>query len=400
MSNSNSPATPSGRSEHNQSKLLFYIMLPLIVLALASAWMITSDPLRLFVSSAPPIENLTIEQHYLDDSGINLKVRAGGSEPMIIAQIQVDDAYWNFSQNPAGPLPRFSTAWINIPFPWVKDDTHIVNLVTNSGATFELEIEVAVKSTRGTSGSILSHIILGLFVGVLPVALGLMLFPALQQLQRGGMRFVLAMTFGMLAFLLIDTLEEALEAASKAAAAFQGSAMVLLIALISTLGLIAVGRRKGKAPSGVALAGYMALGIGLHNFGEGLAIGAALAAGAAGLGAFLVLGFTVHNLTEGVAIASPMIKKRPSLVTFLGLTLLAGAPAIFGLWVGSFAVANHWIALALAIGTGAIIQVLFEIGSLIIKNDTSKSDWMDRYALTGLIFGIGFMYLTGMYIKT
>ncbi len=399
MNNSNSPSTSTGRSEHNQGKLLLYLMVPLIILALASAWMITSDPLRLFVSSAPPIENLTIEQHYLDESGLNLKIRAGGSEPMIIAQVQVDDAYWNFSQKPAGPLPRFSTAWVNIPYPWVKDDAHIVKLVTNSGTTFELEIEVALESSKGTTGSIWSQVILGLFVGVLPVTLGLMLFPVLRELQQNGMRFVLAMTMGMLTFLLIDTLEEALEAASKAATAFQGTAMVLLIALISTLGLIAVGRRKGKAPAGLALAGYMALGIGLHNFGEGLAIGAALAAGAAGLGAFLVLGFTVHNLTEGVAIASPMVRNRPSLKSFFGLALIAGAPAIFGLFVGNFEVAAHWIALALAIGTGAIIQVLFEVGSLIIKHNAEKSSWLDRFAFSGFVFGIGFMYVTGLFIK-
>lgn len=399
MSNSNSLENSPAPSGHHQGKLLIYLILPLILLALASAWMITSDPLRLFASSTPPIENLTIEQHYLDANGINLKVRAGGSEPMIIAQIQVDDAYWHFSQNPAGPLERLSTAWIKIPYPWVKDDAHVVKLVTNSGTTFELEIEVAVESVRGTPGSIWSNIILGLFVGVLPVTLGLMMFPVLRGLQNSGMRFVLSMTFGMLAFLLIDTLEEALEAAGEAAAAFQGSAMVLLIALIAALGLIAVGRREGKAPSGLALAGYMALGIGLHNFGEGLAIGAALAAGAAGLGAFLVIGFTVHNLTEGVAIASPMVRKRPSLATFAGLALLAGAPAIFGLWLGSFAVAPHWVALALAIGTGAIVQVLFEVGSLIMRQNTGENSALDRFAFSGLVFGIAFMYLTGMIIK-
>jgi zinc transporter ZupT len=79
---------------------------------------------------------------------------------------------------------------------------------------------------------------------------------------------------------------------------------------------------------GLALATYIALGIGRHNLGEGLAIGAAFAAGVAGLGVFLVLGFTLHNVTEGIGIAAPLTGARPSLLAFAGLALLAGGPAI------------------------------------------------------------------------
>jgi ZIP family zinc transporter len=389
-------------SPPQQGRLLLYILLPLVLLGLAGAWLVTTDPLQLFNSSAPPIENLTIEQHYLDQHGIHLNVRANGSEPMTIAQVQVDDAYWRFEQVPSGPIPRFSTAWINIPYPWIEGDAHVVNLLTNSGTLFGLEIEVALARPAAQTGSLWSQAILGLFVGVFPVALGLMLYPVLRDLKTQGMRFVLAMTCGMLAFLFIDTLDEALEAANEAAPAFQGTAMVLLIALITTLGLIAFGRRHGL-PGGLALAGFIALGIGLHNFGEGLAIGAALAAGAAGLGAFLVLGFTVHNLTEGVAIAAPLVRAKPSLLTFAAFALIAGAPAIPGVWLGTHAIAPHWVALAFAIGSGAILQVLFEVGSLITSGRNEKKQErtysLDRYAFTGFLFGVAFMYLTGMFIK-
>ena len=130
---------------------------------------------------------------------------------------------------------------------------------------------------------------------------------------------------------------------------------------------MAVSRRRGR-PTGVALAGYIALGIGLHNLGEGLAIGAAFAAGAAGLGTFLVMGFTLHNITEGIGIAAPILKVRPPLSTFAGLALLAVGPAVIGMWIGSLAYAPQWSALALAIGAGAILQVIVEVGALLMRN--------------------------------
>lgn len=389
---------PSLPKRKNMAWLALYISLPLLLLVVAGAWLIASDPLGLFNTLAPPVENLTIERVYLDDSGIHLKVRAGGDEGITIAQIQIDDAYWAFTQQPAGPLSRISSAWINIPYPWIEGDAHVIKLVTNSGATFTHTVEVAIATPRGQTGRLANQAIIGGFVGILPVAIGLLFFPLMRTLQQQGMRFFLALTCGMLAFLLIDTLEAALEFGRQASPAFQGTAMVLLVAGMVFLSLIAYGRRKGL-PSGLALASYVALGIGLHNFGEGLAIGAALAAGSAGLGAFLVIGFTVHNLTEGIAIAAPMVRKMPPLSVFVALALLAGAPAIPGIWLGSLAIAPHWAALAMAIATGAILQVLFEVGSYSLRGEIGGRISLDRYVMGGLAFGISFMYLTALAIK-
>ena len=404
MSDPQSPIDAvSQQKTHHQGKLFLFLLLPLVLLGLAGAWLISSDPLNLFNSTVPPVENIIVEKHFLTQKSINLNIRASGSQPMIVAQVQVDDAYWQFTQTPPGPLSKFSSALIEIPYPWIEGDAHMVKLLTNTGAVFEHPIDVAIEKPSAQSGALWSQTILGLFVGVLPVALGLMLYPVLRSLKSQGMRFVLAMTCGMLAFLFIDTLEEALEAAGKAAPSFQGTAMVLLIALMTTLGLIAFGRRRG-VPGGIALAGFMAIGIGLHNLGEGLAIGAALAAGSAGLGAFLVLGFTVHNLTEGVAIAAPLVRNKPTILTFAVFALIAGAPAILGIWLGSYAIAPQWVALALAIGAGAILQVLFEVGALILNKSSGdqgkKTLVLDQYAYSGMMFGVAFMYVTGMLIKT
>ncbi|MDZ7748634.1 MAG: hypothetical protein U5K43_07175 [Halofilum sp. (in: g-proteobacteria)] len=106
--------------------------------------------------------------------------------------------------------------------------------------------------------------------------------------------------------------------------------LVWLIAVASFAVIALIGRRHG-VPRGYALAGYLALGIGIHNLGEGLAIGGAVAAGELALGTFLVLGFTLHNVTEGIGIAAPdHARARASRVVWLGLIALAGLPAVLG----------------------------------------------------------------------
>lgn len=396
------PSTPlsSGRAERTSagSLDLLWVVVPLFLFGLAAAWLFIGDPLRVFDSGAPPIEKLTFERRVLDESGIHLKVRAGGSEPMTIAQVQVDEAYWTFAQEPPGDLARVASAWVRIPYPWVLGEAHKVKVVTKTGTTFEHDIEVAVATPQPHINQLWPQALVGAFVGILPVAIGLMFFPVLRRLGPDGISFILALTAGLLVFLVVDTLEDAFELAGRSAAAFQGHAMVALAALLSFLGLAAIARRHG-VPSGLTLATYIALGIGLHNLGEGLAIGAAFATGAASLGTFLVLGFTLHNITEGIGIAAPMLKDRPSLPTFIGLALLAGAPAIVGMWLGSLALTPHWAAFALAIGAGAILQVLMEVGGYVVHQRGGVAKALSPAVMGGLVLGVVLMYATGMLVK-
>ncbi len=378
---------------------LLRVLVPLALMLGSFVWIASLDPLRGFNNSAPPVEALTVERTILDDTGIRLLIRAGGSEPMVIAQVTVDDAFWSFAQDPVGPIVRGDTAWIRIPYPWVQGEAHLVNMLSNTGTAFEHEIAVALPTPRATGGQLRQQAIVGAIVGLLPVALGLMFFPAMRGVGRVGMNFLLALTVGLLAFLLIDMTDEALERAAVSAALFQGSAMVWLAALASFLLLMAIGRWRGT-PGGVALAFYIALGIGLHNFGEGLAIGAAFAAGSAGLGTYLVLGFALHNVTEGIGIAAPMLRARPPLWTFPTLTLLAGGPAILGMWMGSLAYAPQWTALALAIGAGAILQVIIEVASYLMRqNEDRQTAFYSPAVVAGFLGGITFMYLTAAVIK-
>jgi zinc transporter ZupT len=384
---------------HERRTRLVWLLTPLFAFAVACAALYLLNPLRAFDTGAPPVEHLTFERTVLDGDGIHLKIRAGGSEPMRIAQLQVDDAFWTFTQAPPGPLSRVSAAWLNIPYPWLLGEKHEVKVVTSTGTTFSHAIEVAVATPRASGRAFFMQAVVGAFVGIVPVTLGLMVFPALRGLGGRSMGFLLALTVGLLAFLLVDTLKEAIEFALRSAAAFQGIAMVLLSATTTALGLFVIGRRHG-VPTGVALATFIALGIGLHNLGEGLAIGTAFAAGAAPFGTFLVLGFTLHNITEGIGIAVPLVGKRPPLATFIGLALLAGAPAIVAMWLGSLVYAPQWMAFTMAIAAGAILQVIVEMtGFLIRMSKRQGTSWVSPAIFAGFACGILVMYMTGMVVK-
>ncbi|MCR6634739.1 ZIP family metal transporter [Devosia sp.] len=395
----NEVAPQSAISTSDRIRRFLWLLAPLLVLAITIAWIAAADPLKNFNNGAPPVEAVTFERTVLNSAGMQFQIRAGGSEAMTVAQVQVDDAYWMFTMTPAGPLARGSTAWISIAYPWVLGEAHRIKIVTQTGTTFEHEIAVAVPTPEATQGQLQQQAIVGAIVGILPVAIGLMFYPAMRGIGATGMSFVLALTVGLLTFLLVDMTFEALELAAEAAAIFQGQAMVLLAALSTFLLLMAIGRRAGR-PEGIALASYIAIGIGLHNFGEGLAIGAAFAAGSAGLGTFLVLGFAIHNVTEGIGIAAPMVRNRPSLWVFVALTLLAGAPAVLGMWLGSLSYAPQWSALALGVGAGAILQVMVEVTSYFLRTTRQEGKyWLTLPVLSGFLIGVAFMYVTAALIK-
>ncbi len=375
------------------------VLLPLVLMLAAFVWIASLDPLRGFNNGAPAVEALTVERTVLDETGLHFLVRAGGSEPMTIAQVQVDDAYWLFAQEPAGPITRGQSVWVRVDFPWMLGEAHAVNFVSNTGTLFAHEIAVALPTPKPSVSQLGPQAVVGAIVGLLPVALGLMFYPAMRGVGRDGMNFILALTVGLLVFLLLDMTGEALEISANAAALFQGSLMVWLAGLASFMLLMAIGRWRGT-PTGLALAFFIALGIGIHNFGEGLAIGAAFVAGTAGLGTFLVLGFALHNVTEGIGIAAPMLKVKPPLWSFPALTLLAGGPAILGLWLGSLAYAPQWSALALAIGAGAILQVVVEVGSYLLRqNDNRQQALFSPPVMAGFLGGLAFMYVTAALIK-
>ncbi len=375
----------------------FWAVVPLALLAGSVVLFLSTDPLDPLGVTAPPAEELAVEQTKLDDNGIHLKVRAYGSEPMNIAQVMVDEAYWNFHKEPAGPMPRLSGAWITIPYPWVQHELHEITLITNTGITFSHTIEVAQATPEWSFYRVAAFILLGIYIGVIPVGLGLMFYPYLKTLGSRGMQFLLALTLGLLIYLLLDTFMEGLELAGETASVFEGGLLVWLVTGLSFMAIFAVGRRGGRVPTGLSLATYLALGIGLHNLGEGLAVGAAMASGEAALGSFLVVGFVLHNITEGIGIAAPLLKRETKLLTFAGLTLLAGLPAAGGTLLGAFSYAPQWGAVLFAVGAGAILQVIVEIG-LYFYRETGADEVLSVPNMAAFVLGIAVMYGTALIV--
>ena len=381
-------------------------LLPVVLLAALLGWIVKSDATRAIRGDAPPVEELTFERVTLDDAGIELSVLNDGPDPITIAQIMVDEAYWNFRQEPSGALAHLDRAVLELPYPWVEGELHEIVLVTATGVTFDHAIEVAIATPKPTSRFFGIFALIGFYVGVLPVAIGLLWYPLMRTLGRVGYDFVLALTVGLLVFLLIDTTHEGLEAAASIAESYQGVTLFILIALLAYLAIEGLGSWLRKRPAGSSESGsaawasalLVAIGIGLHNFGEGLAIGAAFALGEAALGTLLILGFALHNTTEGLAIVAPLAKTPTAIGRLLLLGLVAGAPTILGAWLGGFVYSGFWSVVFLAIGAGAIAQVVVQITRSAAAERPLSAFLRSGPVLGGLIAGFGVMYLTGMLV--
>ena len=378
-------------------------LLPLLGLGVLLAFIVLNGA-GVGRQDAPPVEDLSVQRVALPtESEFVLTVRNGGTQPVKLSQVVVNDAIWDFEAEPDRTIPRLGSATVTIPYSWVEGEAYEIVLITSTGTTFDAEVPVAVLTPQFSGETFWSYALIGTYVGVIPVALGLLWYPFLRRLGSAGMNFVLAMTVGLLAFLVIDTLEEALEVAAELPGVFSGVPLVVLLTLLTLLGLVGMERllRRGREEASRLGTSYrIALGIGLHNLGEGLAIGAAFALGEAALGAFLVVGFTLHNITEGVGIAAPILKERPGLVHFLWLALLGGGPAIVGTWIGGFAFSNLLAAIFLAVGAGAILQVIYEVTRLLLKDTgRSKSPALSAPNLGGLLTGVAVMYATALLVS-
>ena len=383
-------------------------VLPLVLLAWLVGFIVWSGPAEAIRGDDyPPVEELTFQRVMLGDEGIIATVLNDGHDPVTIAQVQVDDAYWAFSADPGRELGHLDQAILTIPYPWVQGDTHTVRVVTSNGVTFDYEVAVAVQTPQPDGRHFAVLTLIGLYVGVLPVAIGLMWFPLVSRLGRAGLDFVLALTLGLMVFLLVEAGQEGLETAGVTPSSFQGVALFVCVAVGAFLALETIGRwlggrrqrvRERSHGQGWVLAVLVAVGIGLHNFGEGLAIGAAFALGEAALGTVLIVGFTLHNTTEGLAIVSPLAKERVRVRDLVQLGIIGGAPTIAGAWLGGFVYSPIWSVVFLAVGAGAIAQVVVQIARQMAGDEPVSQHMATAPVLTGLMTGFGVMYVTGLMV--
>jgi len=387
--------------------------------ARAPAWLLGVVPLLLLVGAVglfaalggpglgerrgPPAEALTVERTVLTPGVIELTVRNDGPDAVSVAQATVNDAFAQFSGAEA-PIGRLETATVRVQQPWIEGEAYEVALLTSSGGTIAHEIPVAVETPAGGLSFLGLMALLGIYVGVIPVALGMLWLPWIRRIPPAWLRGVMALTVGLLAFLAVDATLEGFELAGTGSQAFGGSALVLVGAAVSYLlltgvsGWLAARRRAAKAAgaSGGTLALLIAIGIGLHNLGEGVAIGSAYSAGALALGAFLVVGFALHNTTEGLAIVAPIAQLRPSLGRLAVLGLVAGAPAVLGAWIGAAAFNSSLAAFLFGFGAGAIVQVIVQLAPT-LRDGGGRT--LHPGAVTGILTGMAIMFATGLLVS-
>ena len=382
-------------------RTLILLLIPIILLIGVIALFLSTGG-GLEFESAAPVEDLNIERYTLSRDVIELHVRNTGPEALTIAQLAVNEAIMPFTVSPDTTIPRLGRAVIHIPYPWSRGEAYGVTVFTTNAIAFGVDIPVAFITPQPTNDTFWGFTLIGLYVGVIPIFLGIFWFPALRTLGRRTMTFLMAATAGLLIFLGLDTLAEALEFAAAVPGPFQGIGLIGIGAVATFLLLDAITKQQtaltgNEADRRLAVAFMIAVGIGFHNLGEGLAIGAAYNVGEIALGTFLVVGFIIQNITEGLGIIAPVLRDRPSLGRLALMGLVGGAPAILGAWIGGYTPSPFLAVLFLAIGTGAIFEVVYEIAKLIQK-DTQR-EAMPMTVFSGVLVGMLLLWVTGLLIK-
>jgi zinc transporter ZupT len=344
-----------------------------------------------------PVERIHVDRVVFPSPGtIELNVINDGPLPVRVAQVMVDDAFWQFRQEPPGDIPVLGRATFTVPYPWVTADAHVVTLLSSTGATTVAEVPL-VAPTPALDTALLARLgVLGILIGVVPVALGMLWVPAMRRASPWVLDALLGVTVGLMAFLLVETVAEGVAAAAAVAEALDGLAILVGAILGTYLVLELLASRQGSRSGALfSLPVLLAAAIGLHNLAEGLAVGSAIAGGALEFGAFLVIGFTLQNVSEGIGIGASVVDRTPRLATWVLLVALAGLPAVAGAWIGGAAPSPLTTVLFLGIGGGAIAQVLVALMRM-LRNRLQGIGRTWTAAAGGAALGFLVMYLTGL----
>ena len=376
-------------------------LVPLLALAAVLAIFTSTGGslVDLIGTKAPPRDELQIRRVQLDPGEIQIRVTNPQHDEITIGSVAIDDAIVPFDVDGARTLKRLRSSTIVVPYNWVENDPLTVGVTSSTGIQVTKEIPAAVETPDVSSRGFLGYAIIGLLVGVVPVALGLLWLPSLRRSRREWISAFMALTGGLLTFLGVEALSEALDLQATLPGPLGGPGLVLLGVAVSFLTMTWLSHRmsgpQGGAVAGVALATLVALGIGLHNLGEGLAIGSSFALGDLALGTFLIVGFMIHNITEGLGIAAPVAERGTATVARLGvLALVAGGPAIVGAWIGGFLTSDFLGVVFFAIAAGAALEVVVEVGRHLRR--TAPGGLTSGYVIGGFLAGVTVMYVTGL----
>lgn len=385
----------------SKGKLILSGVIPIIILAGMIFYIF--GPGADLLDFGTPLPEITIEKIDFLDSKIIATVRNTGPIDVDIVQADVNDRIQPAAIEPDKHLTRFEVAKVIIPFEWNVAEPYEIGLTVDDGTRFAKSVDAAAHAPEQNLELVAYFAIIGTYVGIIPVMIGLLWFPFIARMSKNKYKFFLALTAGLLLFLGIDAIEEGLEISSKNfAGAFNGSLLVATVVIASFLGLYYSSEKlvnryaTSTMAKPVVIALMISIGIGLHNLGEGLAIGAAIGLGAIALSKFLIVGFTIHNTTEGIAIAAPMTRAKPMIGKLAAMGMIAGTPAIFGAWIGGFVYSPFTAIVFLSIGAGAIFQVVLAIVNW-IRQDGEKT--LSNAAVTsGIVVGMVVMYLTSILV--
>ena len=377
-------------------------LLPVALIIVAAALFAALGAPGLGERLGPPAEDLEVERTVLRPGVIELTVRNDGLDPVRIEQVIISDAFVPF-ESESTEIGRLGAERLTIPYPWIEGEAYEMALLLDTGGTIDHEIELAVETPASDAGFFGLMALIGLYVGIIPVSIGMLWLPFVRRARQEWLRGLIAFTVGLLAFLAVDAALEGLEIGGEGPQVFGGAALVVFGAIVAYLLLAGIDshlrsrheRATTRGASGAYLALLVAIGIGLHNLGEGLAIGSAYATGALALGAFLIVGFALHNTTEGLAIVAPLGDSRPKLSRLFGFGVIAGAPVILGAWIGASAFNNSIVAFLLGVGVGAIVQVIQQLTPM-MRDESGRA--LNPTAVIGVLIGLVVLYVTGLLI--
>ena len=356
--------------------------------------------LELVGQSPPPRDELDVRRVEFRPGEIRVRVTNSQREKITIASVTVDDAIVPFSVDGDRTLGRLRSATLLVPYDWVDGEPLSVGITSSTGVQTTEDVPAAFETPQASARGFLGYTLIGLLVGVLPIALGLAWLPSLRRASPNWLAAFMALTAGLLTFLALEALAEAFELQAGLPRGVGGLGVILLGVVSTYLLLTFLSRRLvggDGAAGGLALATLVAVGIGVHNLGEGLAIGTSFAVGELALGTFFVVGFMVHNVTEGLGIAAPIAERGTvSLRRLAVLAMIAGAPAIPGAWIGGFVTSDVLGVLFFAGAAGAALEVVVEVGRYVARR--APGGLSSSYVLGGFLAGIAVMYVTGLLI--
>ena len=372
---------------------------PIVLLAIMVAFLL--GPASSFLQFGVILPEVSIEKIEFKENEIQAIVRNTGPIAVSVVLADVNDRIQPAAIEPDSSLERFETALVRIPFDWNEGQPYEIGVTTDDGTRFSKEVDAAFLSLEPSFDLFVFLGMIGFLIGVVPIMIGLLWYPFIKKLGKKSFNFFLAFTMGLLIFLGIDAMIEASEISeSHLSSIFNGELLIATVVILSFLGLYGLAKNLAKTEfsklsKAVTISLMIAIGIGFHNLGEGLAVGAAIALGEVALSTFLIVGFATHNTTEGLAIAAPLTTSKARIAKMIGLGLIAGVPAIFGTWIGGFSFSPFFTLVFLSIGAGAIFQVVLSI----FQYMKEKSDFTSNTSLfAGISLGLIVMYLTSVII--